>query len=416
MSLRLLVLAAFLSSGLCSVRAAPDQPIAIVHGRLLTISHGDIADGVLVMRGGHIVAVGGMRTPIPHDAQVFDARGKTVYPGLFDIEDTLGLVEGDSTSIATASGDASGAPSPAAIIADKVHPTAAIDVERVNGITQAVVTAGDLGPLPGHSALIQLIDDKAHMVIKSDAGLVINFEGRRDDAYPSTVFGIVGMVRDLLSRARQLADHNQVPGPDDRAAASFIPYLGGGGLVIAHVVNDTEVAGALDLAEEFKLKLLLVGLADVDREIDRIAFAHVPVAVGMLMDDPTAGRRYDYLFRLPGRLAAKGLSVSITTLGQMPGGVRNLPYEAGAAVPFGLSHELAMRAITLAPAEAFGLADALGSLDAGKIADVVIANGDPLDVKTHVEQVYIQGRPIDMSNRQTRLRDQYLPKSAGVSR
>jgi hypothetical protein len=167
----------------------------------------------------------------------------------------------------------------------------------------------------------------------------------------------------------------------------------------------------LDLAEEFKLKLILVGLADVDLETDRIARTQVPVAVGMLMDDPSPGRRYDYLFRLPGRLAAKGLSVSIATLGQMPGGVRNLPYEAGVAVPFGLSHDLAMRAITLAPAEAFGLGDEFGSLDPGKAADVVVADGDPLDIKTNVEQVFIGGSPIDMSNRQTRLRDQYLPKS-----
>jgi imidazolonepropionase-like amidohydrolase len=408
----MVIVAALLSSGWCLAGAAPGQPIAIVHGRLLTISHGEIPDGVVVLDGERIVAVGGAATPIPRHARVFDARGKTVYPGLFDIEDTLGLIEGDSADVATASGDASGAPSPAAMIADKVHPTEAIEIERVNGITRAVVTAGAVGPLPGHSAVIQLVDDKAHMVIERDAGLVINFEGRRDDAYPSTVFGIVGMVRDLFTRARQLVDSREKPGSDDEAAASLIPYLDGGRLVIAHVVNDTEAADALDLAEEFKLKLILVGLTDVDLEIDRIAGAHVPVAVGMLLDDPAPGRRYDYIFRLPGRLAAKGLSVSITSLGShhLPGGERNLPYEAGVAVPFGLSHELAMRAITLAPAEAFGLSGELGSLDPGKIGDVVIADGDPLDVKTHVEQVFIAGRPIQMTNWQTRLRDRYLPR------
>jgi imidazolonepropionase-like amidohydrolase len=408
----LLGVALLLVGGLCRADPLPERPIAIVHGLLLTISHGEIPDGVVVLRSGRIVAVGDAATPVPKHAQVVDARGKVVYPGLFDIEDTLGLVEGDSSEVATASGDATGAPSPAALIADKVHPTEAIDVERVNGITHAVITAGGVGPLPGHSAVIQLVDDKSHMVIERDAGLVINFEGRREDAYPSTVFGIVGMVRDLFSRARQLADYHEPPGPDDQAAASLIPYLDGGQPVIAHAVNDTEVADALDLAEAFKLRLILVGLTDVDREIDRIARARVPVALGMLLDDPAPGRRYDYIFRLPGRLAAKGVSVSITTLGQfhLPGGERNLPYEAGVAVPFGLSHELAMRAITLAPAEAFGLDGELGSLDPGKVGDVVIADGDPLDVKTHVEQVFIGGRPIPMANWQTRLRDRYLPK------
>jgi imidazolonepropionase-like amidohydrolase len=391
---------------------AAEPAAAIVHGRLLTITHGIIEDGVLVMAGGRIVAVGGPGTRIPTGARIYDARGKTVYPGLFDTEDTLGLVEGDSFTPATATKEPADTPTPWALIADAIHPTDWIDVERLNGITNAVVSAGASGPLPGHSALIQLLDDKQDMLIDRDIGLVINFEGRRPDAYPTTVFGIVGYTRQLLSRARQLAATGAAPGPDDAAAAAFIPYLGGKRTIIAHVTNDTEVSDALNLAQEFGLKLVLCGLMDVDTSIDRIAASKTPVVVGMLMDPPRDGRRYDYDFRLPARLAARGIPVAISTFGAMPGGVRNLPYEAGVTVPFGFTHEQAMQAITLAPAEVFGMADRLGSLDAGKVANVVISTGDPLDVQTDVIQVFIQGQPVSMTSRQTRLRDQYMAKQS----
>jgi imidazolonepropionase-like amidohydrolase len=388
--------------------AAAPPTVAIIHGRLLTVSHGTIENGTLVMAGGRIAAVGGPCTKVPGGAKIFDAKGGTVYPGLFDVEDTIGLLDPDSTTISTVTNAPDGAPSPAGMIADVIRPTDYVDVERYNGITNAVVSAGAFGPLPGHSAIIQLLDDKSSMVIQRDAGLVINFEGRRD-VYPTTVFGIVGYVRQLLTRARELSNGSP-QGADDATAAALIPFLDGKNRIIVHTVNDTEVGDALDLAKEFNLKLVLVGLTDVDQEIDRIAASGFPVVLGMLMTEPEPGRRYDYEWRLPSRMAAKNIPVSIATLGQMPGGVRNLPYEAGVTVPFGFIHEQAMRAVTLGPAEAFGLAETLGSLDVGKTGNVVIADGDPLDVKTDVRQVFIQGQPVSMTSRQTRLRDKYWIK------
>lgn len=389
-------------------QTAPPKSVAIVHGKLITITHGAIEDGTLIMAAGRIVAVGGPGTRVPKGAKIIDAKGATVYPGLFDVENSIGLLEPDSVVRAAATKDSTGAPIPWVYIADAIHVTDYIDVERYNGITNSVVSAGSQGPLPGHSAIIQLIDDKAHLVIDRDAGLVINFEGRRD-VYPTTVFGIVGYVRQLLTRARELAAGAQRR-EDDAAAEAFIPYLDGKKRIIARVVNDTEVADALDLARQFNLQLVLVGLNDVDTEIDRIAASGFPAVVGRLIDNPQTGRRYDYNFRLPARMRAKGIDVSIATLGEVAGGPRNLPYQAGVAVAFGLTHDQAMRAITLAPAMAFGLGNELGSLDVGKVANVVLADGDPLDVKTDVLQVFIQGKAVPMTSRQTRLRDKYWVK------
>jgi imidazolonepropionase-like amidohydrolase len=388
--------------------ASAERPVAIIHGRLLTVSHGTIADGVVVMRGGRIEAVGGPKTSVPKSAQVFDAKGGTVYPGLFDTEDKIGVGETKSPEADVPEGPPEDAPTPTRMIADTIRPIDDVDIERINGITNAVVTAGTAGPLPGHSAVVQLVDDPSSMVIKRDAGVVINLAGRRA-AYPSTVFGIVGYVRQLLIRAQELKGGSP-QGTNDANAAALMPCLDGGEAVIVHATNDTEVSDALDLAQQFKLKLILVGLTKVDTEIDRVAQSGFPVVMGSIIADPPIGHRYDYLLRLPARLAAKGVKVSISTVGWTFEGVRQLPYLAGAAVPYGFSYDQALRSITLNPAEAFGLDAQLGSLDVGKTGNVVIANGDPLDVQTTVTQVFIGGRPIPMTNRLTRLRDKYMPK------
>jgi imidazolonepropionase-like amidohydrolase len=129
--------------------------------------------------------------------------------------------------------------------------------------------------------------------------------------------------------------------------------------------------------------------------------------VGPIYDNPGANERYDTVYSLPAQLQKRGVKIAFATYGVEFN--RNLPYAAGYAVAFGLPYDEAMKAITLNPAEMWGMGDKLGSLDAGKLANVVIANGDPLDVRTSVQQVYIDGVEIPMVTRQTRLRDEYAP-------
>jgi imidazolonepropionase-like amidohydrolase len=136
----------------------------------------------------------------------------------------------------------------------------------------------------------------------------------------------------------------------------------------------------------------------------------VPVIVGSIYDAPQANERYDAVYSLPAELQKRGVKIALSSFSDGPSAdSRNLPYAAGYAVAYGLPYDEAMKAITLNPAEMFGVGDKLGSLDVGKVANVVIANGDPLDVRTSVQQVFIEGVPIPMTSRQTQLRDQYLP-------
>jgi imidazolonepropionase-like amidohydrolase len=170
----------------------------------------------------------------------------------------------------------------------------------------------------------------------------------------------------------------------------------------------------MGIAREFHLKVVLSHLTRSQSILDEVASWHVPVIVGPLYDLPRADERYDAVYSLPAELVKRGVKIAFASYGADAGHgapslgfTRDLPYAAGYAVAYGLPYEEALKALTLNPAEIWGVEDKLGSLDPGKTANIVIAKGDPLDVTATVEQVYIAGRRISLETRQTRLRDRY---------
>jgi imidazolonepropionase-like amidohydrolase len=180
--------------------------------------------------------------------------------------------------------------------------------------------------------------------------------------------------------------------------------------VVFGAYESYEVEVAMSIAKEFNLKVILNHVTHAQDLLDTIASYKVPVIVGSIYDPPEANERYDAVFSLPAELQKRGVKIALSSLSNGPNSdSRNLPYAAGYAVAYGLPYDEAMKAITLNPAEMFGVGDKLGSLDIGKVANVVIANGDPLDVRTSVQQVFIEGVAIPMTSRQTQLRDEYLP-------
>jgi imidazolonepropionase-like amidohydrolase len=163
---------------------------------------------------------------------------------------------------------------------------------------------------------------------------------------------------------------------------------------------------AVKVAGEFHLKFILNHIAHSQPVLDYVASLKVPVIVGPIYAEPMEYERYDAVYRLPAELYKRGVKIAFASYEAHQ--VRNLPYQAGFATGFGLPYDEALKAITLNPAEIWGVADQLGSLDVGKTANVVVANGDPLDVKTDVKRVFIQGREVPMMNRQIWLRDEYM--------
>jgi len=414
-------------------QSAP-QVIAITGGKLLTVSHGTIEEGVLVMADGKIAAIGEAgKIKIPRDAKVVDAKGMTVYPGLIDPESNFGLTEISADQMTNDLVERSDEIMPHMHVYDAFHSaTELIPVARLNGITNAVVAPASEDTVSGQDIFIQLYGaDRDQMIMGRDIALSMNFgaEQRRRGSggrggggsrseYPSTRMGLITQLRQTFLDVQDYeARRDAAAKKDDKAfkrdlkMEALIPYLKGERPVVIGVYEGYDVETIMALAQEFHLKVILNHVTHTQEILDRIAAYHVPVIIGSIYDFPRADQRFDAVYTLPAELARRGVKIAISSADA--GGpvsshsARNLPYAAGFAVAYGLPYDEALKAITLNVAEMFGFGDRLGSLDAGKMANVVLANGDPLDVRTDVKQVYIRGVPVPMENRQTRLRDEY---------
>jgi imidazolonepropionase-like amidohydrolase len=421
--------------------STPAPIVAITGGKLLTITHGVIENGTIVLAGGKIAAVGAAGTvKIPAGAQVVDASGMTVYPGLIDSETNLGLSEIEADEASNDLVETSEEIFPNMHVYDAFHAeTEHIPITRLNGITNAIVAPASDDTLPGQDIFIQLAGrDRDQMILGKDVALPMNFSGQQrrlggsfqNRKFPSTRMGLASQLRQAFLDAQAYAaskteyqaklakwqkGDKKDPAPTepkmDLKSEALLPYLNGERPVVLAAYEGYEIEVAMQIAQEFHLKVILNHVTHGQEILDKIAAYKVPVIVGPIYDFPSANERYDSVFSLPAELYKRGVKIAFSSAGGSsgnPGGFeRNLPYAAGYAVAYGLPYDEALKAITLNPAEMWGVADKLGSLDEGKVANVVIANGDPLDVRTDVKQIYIQGHAIPMVSRQTRLRDEY---------
>ena len=417
------------AAALAADTASPSAVTAIVGGKLLTVSHGTIENGVLLMQDGKITAVGSAHdVKVPKGAQIVDAKGLTVYPGLIDPESNFGLTEISADSMTNDLEERSSEIMPHMHVADAFHAeTALIPVARLNGVTNAVVAPASDDTISGQDMFIQLYGSRRQMMLATDIALAMNYgadqrrrggRGGIPSTYPSTRMGLITELRqnfldtqDYMARRDAAAKKGDPVFKRDLKYEALIPYLKGARPVVIGVYESYDVETIMQLAQEFHLKVILNHVTQTQDILDEIASYKVPVIIGSIYDAPRAGERYDAVYSLPAQLAKRGVKIAISSA---DGGEavsshssRNLPYAAGFAVGYGLPHDEALKAITLNVADMFGFGDQLGSLDVGKMANVVLANGDPLDVRTNVQQVYIQGVAVPMVSRQTQLRDEY---------
>ncbi len=439
-----LFLLLLLTLTLPSLAAAQEKPIALKGGKLLTITHGTIENGVVVMQSGIITAVGAASSvSIPADAQIVDATGMTVYPGLIDSETQLGLTEISAENMTNDLVEMSDEIMPHMHVYDAFHAESAlIPVARLNGITNAIVAPESGDTLPGQDSFIQLDGaSSAQMILIRDIAMPLNFTGdqRRNKGgfdkrkFPSTRMGLIAQLRqafqDALDYQAKWADYERkktdaaqsqtaqgsaknkekkgepLAPKHDLKLEALLPYLNGKKTVVLAAESPSDLETAVSLAHDFKLKFVLNHISYSQPVLDYVASLKVPVIVGPIYEAPKENERYDRVYSLPAQLYRRGVKIVFASYSAH--NVRNLPDQAGFATAFGLPYDEALKAITINAAEIWGVADRLGSLDVGKTANVVMANGDPLDVKTDVKQVYIEGRSIPMTSRQTVLRDMY---------
>ena len=406
----------------------PNETIVLRGGKLLTVSHGAIENGILVMQNGRIAAVGGANTSIPKGARVIDVAGMTVYPGLIDSETHLGLTEVEADRMTNDQIEMSDEIMPHMHVYDAFHAeTAVIPVTRINGITNAIVAPASGDTLPGQDSFIQLAGKSAEEMIQvRDVAMPLNFTGsqRRNQSfeqakYPFTRMGMAAQLRqtfiDAQDYEQKLTAYDKKKSSDpDKAGAppkrdlkleALLPYLRGQKPVVLAAEESNDLQTAIGLAREFHLKVILNHVTHSSSVLDQIAASGFPVIVGPIYEQPKESERYDAVFKMPAELAKRGVKIAFASYDAHNS--RNLPYAAGYAVAFGLPAEEALKAITLNPAQIWGVDKDLGSLDQGKLANVVVAKGDPLDVKTDVKHVFIRGEEIPLENKQTELRDIY---------
>jgi imidazolonepropionase-like amidohydrolase len=412
--------------------AAQQKPIVLKGAKLLTISHGTIENGVLVMEGGKITAIGpAASVKFPKDAKVIDVAGMTVYPGLIDSETALGLTEISAEDTTNDLVEKSDEIMPHMHVYDAFHAESElIPVTRLNGITNAIVAPDSADTLPGQDAFIQLAGTSAaDMLLLRDVAMPLNFTGqqRRNESwekrkFPETRMGMAAQLRQafldsqdyeqrLNDYERKKADaiRDKKPEPSlpkrDLKLEALLPYLHGNKPVVLAATSPSDLETAVRLAQEFNLKIVLNHISHSRPVLDYITSLKVPVIVGPIYDAPKDDERFDAVYSLPEELHKRGVKIAFASFDAHNS--RNLPYQAGFATGFGLPEEEALKAITLNAAEIWGVADQLGSLDVGKTANLVVANGNPLDVKTDVKRVFIGGQEVPMTSRQTRLRDEY---------
>lgn len=403
--------AAFVAAAVFAGGAAGQEGVvAIVGGEVHTVSGPVIAGGTVLIRDGRIEAVGA-DVEVPAGARVIDAAGRIVTPGLIESMTQLGVVELGAEPGPRDVTSADPRISASFRVVDGLNPYAtAIPETRVAGVTRAVVA-----PVPGPSiwagrgALVELGSDRADEMIVRDPVAMYVVLGEGGSARAGGARGAaLQQLREALEDARDHAANRAAFEAGGRRAYALSrmdlealgPVVAGELPLVVTVHRRSDILGVLRLAEEEGLHVVLAGAREGWTVADEIAAAGVTVIVDPLTNLP-GFESLANAYENAARLRAAGVTVILSSFDTS--NARNLRQGAGNAVAFGMDHAEALRAVTLVPAEAWGVAEATGSLEAGKDADVVVWSGDPFELRTRAEHVFIRGREVSPETRQREL-------------
>lgn len=402
-------------------RRAPPQtkPVAIEHATLHRIVHAPIEDGTILFTDGKIMALGpAAEVELPVECERIDGRGLHVYPGLIAPYTQLGLVELGQVR-ATIDHSELGEFTPEVRAAVAVNPdSTVIPVTRSNGVLIAGVFPQGTA-IPGRAAVIQLEGwTWEEMALVPDAGLVVDWP-----AIPV----LPRAEEDVRKKAREaaLARRAAIDAEFSAARASLAARRSGADvpLDVRHaamaraIESDTALFLAADDAEEISsgvhwaisrgMRPILLGGREADLCLELLRHHDVPVILRGVHRLPRRDDSpVDEPFRLPAMLHEAGVRFCLGNAEEFYN-ARNLPHEAGTAVAHGLPAAAALRAITLSAAEILGIADRAGSLAPGKDATLFVSDGDPLEITTQVRLAFIQGKRLDLTNKQLELYDKY---------
>jgi imidazolonepropionase-like amidohydrolase len=402
---------------------------ALTNATIETVTKGTITNGTIIIRNGKIESVGAGIQP-PQGAEVINCNGLKIYPGMIDSGTKIGLLEIGQIPQAT-DGTEKGEVIPQIKALTAINPNAtAIPITRISGVTTALVTPNG-GLLPGTSALVNLFGYTPDQMFAGFEGVAVNFPntGRRgafdrrtDDEIKKASEKALKQLNDAWEKAIQ---YHKIDSSTSGKGVKYypemqalLPVVRGQQALLIEVNTQKDIQSALKWIKEKKIKkAILTGVSEGWRVAADIAKANLPVITGPVIDIPNRDYdRYDQAYANAGQLRKAGVKVAIRTQEDGNGNYRNLPYHAGFAVAYGMDKEDALKAITIIPAELFGVADKLGSIEAGKNATLFVCDGDPFETKTQIKHVFIDGWQMPMVSRQTLLYDEFLKREPGVNK
>lgn len=401
---------------LLSASVASAQTVAITNGRVHTVSGATIENGTVVIQNGKITAVGA-NVVVPGGARIINASGKVVTPGLLDSHTNVGVVEIPLSAEGTNDESTSLEDVTAAFnVADNLNPfSTKIPSVRLDGITRIVVAPGvGRSLIAGQGVLADLGTQGARMTIHRNPVAMFAVLGERGASVSGGGARSAAILRlkEALQDARDYAANRAAYESAQRRAyalsrldlEALVPVVRGQLPIVIEVNRASDILTALNIAREFNLKLILSGVGEGWMVARDIASANVPVIMDAMRNLPS----FDALgatLENAARLYAAGVSVMLGSYDYHS--FRHIRQQAGNAVSYGLPFDAALRAVTLTPARVWGIADRYGSLEAGKDADVVVWSGDPFEVMTTVEHVFINGREVPKESRQDELFQRY---------
>jgi len=416
--------------------AAQQSPavVAITHAKIVTLAGSPIEDGTLVIKDGKIAAVGAS-LEVPAGAQVIDGKGLQVYPGLFDAVTQMGLSEIGAVS-STVDSSETGTYNPDVVAATAVFPSSEhIPVTRAAGITEVLAVpgsggfdfSGSRGVIGGQASAFSLAGwTMEDMQIKRSVAMVLNWPEIQTRTFDFATFSRkekpyadakqeyekqVNELTDWIDRARHYAQAIGHGGPSDFERdvklEALAPVVRGQLPLLIFADHARDIRNAVEFCDKQKLKMILAGGEEAYKVKDLLRSKGVPVIVRPVLSLPEEeDAPYDRLLSQPAELSQSGVKFAIGSFDNSF--ARRLGQNAANAVAHGLSYEEGLKAVTLYPAQIFGLADQIGTLEAGKIANVIVTNGDPLELTTDVKYLFIRGQLTSTDNRHKRLYEKYL--------
>lgn len=391
------------------------QTIAITGGRVHTVSGAPMDNATVLIRDGRIVQVG-VNVPVPEGAQRIDASGKWVTPGLINAATQLGLVEVQAEG-STRDANARGRDGVAAAFTawEGLNPASVLFAPaRDEGIT-TVVVAPSGGMVAGQAAVIDLVPGSmTDMLVRAPAAMIAQITsgvGNRGEL----AVRLRELLEDTRAYARRRADYERAATREFAASRldleAMIPVVEGRLPLIIAADRASDIETALRIAAEYNLRIGIAGGSEAWMVAGKLAAARVPVFTGAMNNIPGSFANLGSYQENAALLRRAGVEVALIGDAGVSDAqlfnVRNIKQEAGNAVAYGMSWDEALRAVTLVPARFLGIADRYGTIEPGKVANVVVWSGDPFEFGTRAEHVIVRGARIDTPNRQEMLQERY---------